>query len=94
MGRHTSFLGRSKVAHEWKDMYNRLEEGDHIDDVVFEIGEPDEVLDFKDYQTHSWISEEWKGFLRGGTVTRKLTIVTKDNRVVSWSGVNLDTPSW
>lgn len=89
MARH-SILGVSKVASLWANVYKETRVGDDIRIVLSKCGRPDEYLDLGDTQMLSWVSEEWKGFLRGGTITRKLVFVVKDGKVISKTGQNLE----
>ena len=92
MGKH-SFLGFSSVASLWLDVFKSTNVGDDIGNIISKCGQPDEVLDLGETKIYTWVNEEWKGFLRGGTKTRKLIIAVKDNKVVSKSGQNLEMSS-
>lgn len=89
MGKHSIF-GISKVAGLWLEVYEKTNVGMDINEVISKCGEPDEILDLGDTKMLSWVNEEWKGFLRGGTITRKLIFVVKDNKIISKSGQNLE----
>ena len=88
MARH-SILGVSKVASLWASVYNEITVGSDIRAVLAKCGEPDEFLDLGETKMLSWISEEWKGCFRGGTITRKMVFVIKDGKVISKTGQNL-----
>lgn len=89
MGKH-SFLGVSKVAGLWQEVYNNTSVGTDISYVINKCGQPDEVLDLGESKMLPWVNEEWKGFLRGGTITRKLVFVVKNGKVISKTGQNLE----
>lgn len=93
MGKH-SFLGASQVAALWLGVYQKTVVGMNINEVISKCGKPDEIIDLGDTKVLSWINEEWKGFLRGGTIIRKLTFVVKDNKIISKSGQNLEKSAW
>ncbi len=93
MGKH-SFLGMSKVAGLWLEVFNETTVGADINEVISKCGDPDEILDLGDSKMLSWVNEEWKGFLRGGTITRKLVFIIKDNKIISKSGQNLEKSGW
>lgn len=88
MARH-SILGVSKVASLWARVYNDTTIGTDIREIFAKCGRPDEALNLGESIMYSWVSEEWKGFLRGGTITRKLVFVVKDGKVISKTGQNL-----
>ena len=89
MGRHTT-LGMSNVAISWRKAYESCREGDDFSKVKAIAGEPDEVLNLGDSILYTYVSEEWKGWLRGGTIVRKMQFVVKEGKIVSKAGQNLD----
>ena len=89
MGRYTT-LGWSNVAKSWREAYNSCHEGDDFSKVRAIAGAPDEVLNLGESILYTYVSEEWKGFLRGGTIVRKMQFVVKEGKIVSKSGQNLD----
>lgn len=75
----------------WRDVYNNCEINSDFNDIKSLIGEPDSSLSLGEVIVYSYISEEWRGYLRGGTLTRKLIfVVDKNGKIISKSNENLD----
>lgn len=89
MGKHT-ILGFSTVARKWREAYQQCDIGDSFDKVLSLAGEPDEVLDLGDTVIYTYVSEEWKGIARGGTIYRKMTFVVKNGKIYFKTSQNLD----
>lgn len=89
MGKHTT-LGWSNVASSWRRAYNECNVGDPFSKVTSIAGQPDEVLNLGESILYTYVSEEWKGFLRGGTIVRKMQFVVKEGKIISKTGQNLD----
>ena len=89
MGKHT-VLGWSTVAKSWREAYAIGVEGTNISNVINVAGQPDSKLNLGDTVVMTWESSEWKGFLRGGTIVRKMVFVVKEGVIVSRSSENLD----
>lgn len=89
MGKH-SILGFSTVASSWRSAYNRAQIGDPIQSIIDACGEPDECINLGDSMIMTWENSEWKGWLRGGTIVRKMTFVSKEGKIISKNGQNLD----
>ena len=89
MGKHTVF-GVSTVASSWREAWKVGVEGTNISRVISIAGQPDSKLNLGDTIIMTWESSEWKGFLRGGTIVRKMVFVVKEGVIVSRSGENLD----
>lgn len=94
MGKHTGLFGASKVASKWRELFESVKEGDDFNEIKNKIGEPDQFLNLGDVTVYSYVSEEWKGFLRGGSVVRKMDFSVKNGKVISKSGQNLDRIAW
>ncbi len=88
MGKHT-ILGWSTVAKSWRKAYSLGKVGDPISVVINIAGKPDTTLNLGDSLLMTWESSEWKGFLRGGTRTRKMVFVVKNNVIFSKSSEGL-----
>lgn len=89
MGKHTIF-GVSTVASSWREAWRIGVEGTSISRVISIAGQPDQKLNLGDTIIMTWESSEWKGFLRGGTIVRKMVFVVKEGTIVSRSSENLD----
>ena len=89
MGKHTTF-GFSTVARTWRTAYNECNVGDLFSKVTEIAGSPDETLNLGDVILYRYVSEEWKGFLRGGTIVRKMEFAVKDGKIISKTSQNLD----
>ncbi len=89
MGKHT-ILGFSTVASKWREAYEQCKIGDPFDKVISLAGEPDETLDLGDTIVYTYVSDEWKGFARGGMIYRKMTFVVKSGKIFSKTSENLD----
>ena len=89
MGKHTT-LGWSNVAGPWRKAYNECGIGDRFSKVVAIAGSPDETLNLGDTTIYTYESEEWKGWLRGGTIIRKMQFVVKEGKITSKTSQNLD----
>lgn len=90
MGKHTNIFGWSKVAVPWKTAYETCNVGDDFSKVVEIAGKPDEEMNLGEITLYTYISEEWKGIARGGTVCRTMQFAVKDEKIVSKTGRNLD----
>lgn len=93
MGKHT-LLGFSKVAKLWRNVYQNCQVGGPFSEVVKIAGRPDETLRIGESILYTYVSNEWKGVLRGGCIARKMQFVVKDGIVVSKKGMNLDLEAW
>lgn len=58
--------------------------------VIAIAGQPDESLNLGESTLYRYVSEEWKGFLRGGTIVRRMEFVVKDGKTLSKTSQNLD----
>ncbi|MGN0772001.1 MAG: hypothetical protein ACI4MI_05405 [Christensenellales bacterium] len=89
MGKHTIF-GFSTVASSWREAYRTSNIGDDFNKVIGIAGEADEILSLGEIVLYTYISEEWKGFLRGGTIVRKMQFAVKNGKIVSKTEQNLN----
>lgn len=94
MSKHTSLLGYSKVAKLWQAAYRRCQVGDPFDKVVKIAGRPDETLNLGETILYTSSSREWKGWLRGGYITRKMQFVVKEGIIISKTADNLERMAW
>ncbi len=94
MFRHTNFFGVSKVAKSWKEAFQVCNVGDEFTKVVAIAGKADEVLNLGEVKVYTYISEEFKGILRGGFVIRKMQFVVKDGIIVDKEGYNIDLKAY
>lgn len=79
-GRHKDFI----------ENVNNLEEGMSKQEVLDIMGEPtSEELDGKK-DILIWEKSQWKGIQNGGTVTRSVKVVIKNDKVISIVTKNLD----
>lgn len=74
--------------------YEKLREGMARNEVIEIFGEPDSKGLRNGIELLGWETQEWKGVLRGGRVTRSLEIELKDGKVVGYNGHNITISSW
>ena len=43
---------------------------------------------------YSWISDEWKGWMRGGWIKREMHFFVRDKTIIYFVGKNLDYHGW
>ena len=90
MGKY-EVLGFSTVAKLWKKVYNEVKPGDDISTVIAQCGQPDRLDNFDcGVQHYYWISEEFKGWCRGGTWYRKMAFSVENGKILDKSSLNLD----
>ena len=57
-------------------------------------GLPDSCIGTLEEGLLTWSDSVWKGILRGGTVFRKVILLTKNGRIVQFSSENLNVSAW
>ena len=74
--------------------YEKLRVGMTRNEVIEIFGTPDSKGVRNGVETLGWETQEWKGVLRGGRVTRSLEVELKDGTVVGYNGHNINMSSW
>lgn len=74
--------------------YEKLRVGMTRAEVIEIFGAPDSEGVRNGVEMLGWETQEWKGVLRGGRVTRSLEIELKDGAVVGYNGHNINMSSW
>lgn len=70
--------------------YKKLREGMSREEVISVLGEPDSEGMRNGVETMGWETQEWRGVLRGGRVTRSVEVEMKDGRVIGYNGHNIN----
>lgn len=91
--KHTIF-GISTVSSTWRDTYNNCKIGDPISKVINAVGQADEVLNLGDIILYTYESKEWKGWARGGTITRKMQFTVRNGQIIAKNQQNIDALSF
>lgn len=73
-----------------KSGYAKLRIGMSRKEVISIFGEPDSVRKRGNEETLSWCSREFKGFLRGGSIERKVIVEFENGVVCGYDGENID----
>jgi len=81
-------MGISKAAN-MKYAYACLKLGMPKDDVVKLLGKPDSQRIRNGIETYGWFNSEFKGFLRGGRIERRIMVELENNKVVGFDGENI-----
>lgn len=70
--------------------YAKLALGMSTDEVIEIFGRPDSEGVKNGVVLLGWHSQEWKGVLRGGRVTRSVEVEIQDGKVVGYNGHNIN----
>lgn len=57
--------------------------------VIELLGEPDSQRLQGNREIYGWFNSEFKGYLRGGRIERRITVEFENNRVVGYDGENV-----
>lgn len=74
--------------------YARLYIGMSREEVIGLFGGPDSVRVRGNTEILKWEVQEWKGFLRGGRMTRNVVVEFEDGKVVGYDGENINVTTW
>ena len=86
-------MGMSKGANIKKG-YAALKVGMSRDKVISIFGKPDAVKKQGNVEILSWWSREFKGFLRGGSIERRVTVEFEKGVVTGYDGENINASVW
>ncbi|MBE5780669.1 MAG: hypothetical protein E7328_02450 [Clostridiales bacterium] len=73
-----------------KKAYQELKLGMTMAEVVALFGRPDSEGVRDGVVTLGWETQEFKGVLRGGRVTRSVEVELKDDKVIAFNGHNIN----
>lgn len=75
--------------------YSNIEIGMPKKEVLELLGEPNgrKLMD-GGIEVLKWANTEFKGFLRGGNVERKIEVTFKDDKVTGYDGDNMSASAW
>lgn len=74
--------------------YSALRKGMSKREVIDLFGTPTLTRDRYGIETYIWKNNEWKGVLRGGTLTRTVEVDFEDDKVTGWDSENLEKTRW
>lgn len=77
-----------------KDGYARLSLGMSREAVIQLFGRPDSQRIRNGVEILKWEVQEWKGFIRGGRMTRSVVVEFEDGKVVGYDGENIKVSTW
>lgn len=81
-------------AGKFIEAYKQIEIGLDKSKIIELLGQPNGVRNISDIETMSWQNAEFKGLLRGGTITRKIVVDFKDDKVVGYDSENMGISKW
>ena len=79
---------------ELKRGYAELSIGMRREEVIQLFGRPDSQRIRNGVEILKWEVQEWKGFLRGGRMTRSVVVEFEDEKVVGYDGENINVSTW
>ena len=74
--------------------YSQLKMGMSKEEVIKLLGEPNGHKMIDGVETMIWSNTEFKGWVRGGTMERKIEVNFKDDKVVGYDGQNTSASRW
>ena len=74
--------------------YSQLKMGMSKEEVIKLLGEPNGHKMIDGVETMIWSNTEFKGWVRGGTMERKIEVNFKDDKVVGYDGQNMSASRW
>ena len=74
--------------------YSQLKVGMSKSEVISLLGRPSGQRTRNGIETLVWSSTEFKGFLCGGNMERKLEVDFENDRVTGWDGQNMSASLW
>lgn len=86
-----------KSGNDFRDNSEQIEMGMTVDEVKSIMGEPSYTKNYTDNSfEYIYEKDEWKGWARGGTKTRRMEIIfSKDKKVISIArNKNCDMSGW
>ena len=78
-------------AKNLKENYRKITIGMTKWKLVEMFGEPDSIKQRGNTEIYSWWNSEYRGFLRGGLIERRVIVELQDDIVTGYDGVNIDT---
>lgn len=79
---------------ELKRGYAELRIGMSREAVIQLFGRPDSERVRSGVEILKWEVQEWKGFIRGGRMTRSVVVELEDGKVVGYDGENINVTTW
>ena len=79
---------------DFEEGYARLRIGMSREEVIKLFGEPDSQRVRSGVETLKWEVQEWKGFIRGGRMTRNVVVEFEDGKVIGYDGENVNVTTW
>lgn len=73
-----------------KENYRKITIGMTKWKLVEMFGEPDSIKQRENTEIYTWWNSEYRGFLRGGLIERRVIVEMKDDVVTGYDGVNID----
>ena len=74
--------------------YSQLHIGMSKREVIMMFGEPHSRRLAGNREILRWEMNEWKGFIRGGRLTRSVSVEFEDGVVVGYDGNNINVTKW
>lgn len=77
-----------------KNGYAKLHIGMKREEVIELFDQPDSVRVKGGTEILKWEVQEWKGFIRGGRMTRNVVVEIENGQVVGYDGENINVTTW
>ena len=87
-------FGSMKKGASIKEGYSQLKVGMSKEEVIELFGEPNSIKNRNGVEILAWWSREWKGYLRGGNVERRVEVEFENGLVTGYDGENIDESIW
>lgn len=87
-------FGKFRKAKVMQKGYARLKVGMSKTEVLSLLGQPTGQRVLNGVETYTWKNSEFKGWARGGTITRSITVDFENDLVIGFDGENIDQSRW
>lgn len=87
-------FGKFNKAKQMQKGYARLKVGMSKSEVIEMLGQPTGQRTANGTETLTWKNSEFKGWARGGTMTRSITVDFVNGIVTGYDGENIDRSRW
>lgn len=87
-------FGKMNKAKQMQNGYAQLNIGMSKAKVLELLGQPTGQRTVNGVETYIWKNSEFKGWARGGTITRSITVDFVNDCVTGFDGENIDRSIW